>query len=74
MRRLALNQRLPAKALPEVSRETYKELCQIGNNLNQLVRHFHLGKMPLVDQQFFESLLEKVKQVGLEVMGLSNDR
>ena len=40
VRRAALSRRLPPTPVGEVNRETYRELCRIGNNVNLLpIRH-----------------------------------
>ena len=74
VRRCALKRRMPAAAAPEVNRETYAQLCRIGNNLNQLMRAVNEGRASGVDLQMLSELRALVKEVGLQTLGASDDR
>ena len=43
IRRSALQRRMPAQGVAEINRKTYQELCRIGNNLNQVLKHVKPG-------------------------------
>ena len=49
IRRLVLKKPLPQTVVLEVNRETYRELCRVGNNLNQLMKAVHEGKILSID-------------------------
>ena len=71
VRRAALKLRMPPAAAPEVNRETYRELCRIGNNVNQLMRAINEGRAAGVDPKMLEELRALVKAVGLQCVGVS---
>ena len=73
IRRTVLSKKLPAKAAPEVNRQTYQELARVGNNLNQLVRAVHSGKLYSGGLEIFEALRESVKAIGLQCLGVNPD-
>ena len=70
VRRAALKLRMPAAAAPEVNRETYRELCRIGNNVNQLMRAVNEGRVGQVDPILLGELRDLVKEVGLQCLGV----
>lgn len=70
VRRAALKLRMPPAAAPEVNRETYRELCRIGNNVNQLMRAVNEGRVGQVDPQILAELRNLVKEVGLQCLGV----
>lgn len=74
VRRSALKRPLPKASSPEVNRETYRELCRIGNNLNQLMRAIHEGKVDGLDLAQLSELKALVKNIGLQTIGVSDDR
>jgi hypothetical protein len=72
IRRMALSRRLPPKPAPEVNKSTYQELARIGNNLNQLLRALHEGRIPFIDTASLTELVElrhALKLIGLQVLG-----
>jgi len=72
IRRMALSRRLPPKPAPEVNKSTYQELARIGNNLNQLLRALHEGRIPFIDTASLTELVElrrTLKLIGLQVLG-----
>ena len=73
VRRAALKRRMPVAAVAEVNRETYAQLCRIGNNLNQLVRAVNEGRIAQVDPKMLAELRTVVKEVGLQTLGASDD-
>lgn len=74
VRRAALKRPLPKASAPEVNRDTYRELCRIGNNLNQLMRAIHEGRASGVDLAQLTELKTLVKDVGFQTLGASDDR
>ena len=70
VRRAALKLRMPPAAAPEVNRETYRELCRIGNNVNQLMRAVNEGRVGQVDPILLGELRDLIKEVGLQCLGL----
>jgi Bacterial mobilisation protein (MobC) len=70
VRRAVLKRRMPVAAAPEVNRETYRELCRIGNNVNQLARAVDEGRAPGVDPKLLVELQRIVKEVGLQCVGV----
>jgi hypothetical protein len=72
MRRQAFSRRLPVKPAPEVNQQTYQELARVGNNLNQLIRAIHEGRVMAVDVSSLPVLAElrtQIKEIGLQVLG-----
>ena len=64
---------MPPPPTSQVNRETYQELCRIGNNVNQLVRQIHEGKVKWVDasvSELFRELQVQIKAVGLQTLGV----
>jgi hypothetical protein len=77
VRLCALKRRMPPPPVPEVNRTLYQELCRIGNNLNQLARSLHEGRVGGAEPAILSLLLELkglVKEVGMKVYGVENDR
>jgi mobilization protein NikA len=70
VRRAALKLRMPPPAVGEVNRETYRELCRIGNNVNQLTRAVNEGRVAQVDAHLLGELRALIKEVGLQCLGL----
>jgi hypothetical protein len=64
---------MPPLGVGEVNRETYRELCRVGNNVNQLMRAVHEGKVSGVDPKILEELRVLVKEVGLQCLGVVGD-
>jgi len=57
-----------------VNLKTYQELSRVGNNLNQLVRALHRGEVSqagLAQIPELESLRTLLKEIGLQVLGVS---
>lgn len=73
VRRSALKRPMPKPPVSEVNRETYRELCRIGNNLNQLMRSIHEGKAYSVDIALLYELKTLVKDIGLQTLGVQHD-
>ena len=73
IRRAALKRRVGTPAVAEVNRDTYSELCRIGNNLNQMVKVIHAGKSFVADPKLLAELKASVKEVGMQVLGAQND-
>tara|TARA_B100001971_G_C18267964_1_gene595991 strand:- start:43180 stop:43527 length:348 start_codon:yes stop_codon:yes gene_type:complete len=69
IRRSALQRRMPAQTVSEVNRKTYQELCRIGNNINQIVRHLNSGIFLRIDKKIFTELKALIKKIGFEVIG-----
>lgn len=61
--------------VPEINRQTYWELGQIGKNLNQQTKATHLALKqghPLpIEPETLEALKAKIDQVRLELLGVS---
>lgn len=74
VRRAALKRPMPKASAPEVNRETYRELCRIGNNLNQLMRAIHEGRANSIDIVQLSELKTLVKDIGLQTLGILDDR
>ena len=72
VRRVVLKRRMPPAGVGEVNRETYRELCRIGNNVNQLMRAVHEGRVPQVDPNLLTELRVLVKEVGLQCLGVGD--
>jgi hypothetical protein len=74
MRRNALMRPLP-KRLSKISLQTYWELGQIGNNLNQLVKatntSIKMGRTPPANPELLRELLELLHQCRRDIA--SND-
>lgn len=70
MRRNGLLRSLP-KRLSKISLQTYWELGQIGNNLNQLVKATNtaikMGRTPPVNPQLLQELLEVLHQCRRDI-------
>ncbi len=73
VRRAALKRRMPAAVVGEVNRETYRELCRIGNNVNQLMKAVNEGKVFGVDPKILAELRATIKEVGLQCVGVTPD-
>ncbi len=69
IRRSTLMRRMPAQSVAEINRKTYQELCRIGNNINQMVRHLNSGIFLGIEKEVFTELRSLIKKVGLEVIG-----
>ena len=63
LRRLALDHKLHAPR-PIADEDLVRQLARLGNNLNQLTRLAHLGKLP--DPQALERLLEDVRRLLIQ--------
>ena len=74
IRRLALKKRMPPVGVGKVNRETYSELCRIGNNLNQLVRAVNEGRALGVDLNLLAGLRTCIKEIGFQTLGVQDDR
>ena len=70
VRRAALKRKMPAQSVSEINRKSYKELCRIGNNLNQLLKHLNGGILTNVKKEFLIELKEIVQAVGFVVVGV----
>jgi hypothetical protein len=69
---MAFSRRLPAKVAPAVNQQTYQELARVGNNLNQLLRAIHEGRVPLMNPGSLlelQALKTTLKEIGLQVLG-----
>ena len=73
VRRAALKRRMPPSAAPEVNRETYTQLCRIGNNLNQLMRAVNESRASGVDPGLLTELRGLVKEVGFQTLGAAEE-
>ena len=73
VRRAALKRRMPVAAVAEVNRETYAQLCRVGNNLNQLVRAVNEGRVAQVDPKILAELKQLIKEVGFQTLGVQDD-
>lgn len=73
VRRAALKLRMPEPPVTEVNRETYRELCRIGNNVNQLMRAINEGRVSQVDPNLLGELRALIKEVGLQCLGCVGD-
>lgn len=73
VRRAALKRRMPVVGVGEVNRETYSQLCRIGNNLNQLMRSVNEGRVLAVDLKILSELRALVKEVGFQTLGVQDD-
>ncbi len=67
---------LPA---PPINEQTYVELNKIGTNLNQITRRINeavLRGLPITDNStaLIKELQSKVKEIQLQLLGLSNIR
>ena len=71
VRRTVLSKRLPAKAAPEVNRQTYQELARVGNNLNQVARALNSGQAFGLDPKMLDALCGLVKEIGLQCLGVA---
>jgi len=69
IRRSALQRRMPAQGVAEINRKTYQELCRIGNNINQMVRHLNSGIFLGIEKEIFIELKALIKKIGFEVVG-----
>jgi hypothetical protein len=73
IRRAALKRRMPPPPVPQINRDSYQELCRIGNNLNQVARAVHERRIQSSDGAFASLLTElgrAVKGVGMRVYGV----
>ena len=70
----ALNLPLPPAPLPEIRRELCMELGRVGNNLNQLLKAIHEGRVVSVRAQEIEPVVAMLKKIKAEVAGLSSRR
>ena len=73
VRRAALKRRMPPPPVTEVNRESYQELCRIGNNLNQVTRAIHERRLGALETPTLALLIELrglVKEVGMKVYGV----
>ena len=69
IRRSALQRRMPAQSVAEINRKTYQELCRIGNNINQIVRHLNSGIFLGIEKEIFVELKALIKKIGFELVG-----
>ena len=67
----ALGLPLPQPPLPEMRRDLCLELGRVGNNLNQLLKAIHEGRVVSVRAQEIEPVVEVLKKIKSEVAGLS---
>ncbi|WDD35941.1 plasmid mobilization relaxosome protein MobC (plasmid) [Nostoc sp. UHCC 0926] len=76
MRRNALMRPLP-KRLSKISLQTYWELGQIGNNLNQLVKATNtailMGRTPPANPELLRELLELLHQCRRDIASVDDD-
>jgi len=76
VRRAAFLRRLPPRSVPEVNRETYVELARVGNNLNQLMRAIHEGRVQVLLPEALaqvQDVLTQFKELGFLVIGREVD-
>ena len=76
VRRAALKRRMPPPPVAEINREAYRDLCRIGNNLNQVTRAVHEQRLNVVDSSTLALLIELrrlVKEIGMKVYGVVDD-
>jgi len=69
IRRSALQRRMPAQSVAEINRKTYQELCRVGNNINQMIRHLNSGMFLGIEKEMFTELRALIKKIGFEVVG-----
>lgn len=67
----ALGLPLPQPPLPEVRRDLCLELGRVGNNLNQLLKAIHEGRVVSVRAQEIEPVVAALKKIKSEMAGLS---
>ena len=59
---------MPPKIPPQVNRNTYNQLCRLGNNLNQVVKGLHQGFVHKVDPALLKELIDIVNKVGVQLL------
>ena len=69
IRRSALQRRMPAQGVAEINRKTYQELCRIGNNLNQVLKHLNSRIFLGLEKEMFIELKALIKKIGFEMVG-----
>lgn len=74
IRHNALKRRMPTASVGEVNVDTYRELCRVGNNLNQLTRAVNEGRVAGLDVEILHELRGVVKEIGMQAMGVWDDR
>lgn len=73
LRQAALSRQLPARPVPEINRQLYAAITRIGNNINQIAREVHMGRVQIsVDN--FEEMKTLLRKTKIALLGLADDR
>jgi hypothetical protein len=56
--------------IPKTDMETYKELCRIGNNLNQLLVRLHMGIRAEIHPGDIEELKNTIETMAFKILGV----
>ena len=73
VRLIALTRRAPRGGVPAVNRELLVQLSRLANNLNQLTRLVHTGRVPSRLDSVLADLLQEMGRVHRAVIGLPEE-
>jgi hypothetical protein len=74
VRLCALTQKLPTQVnIPEVNQSVYIELGRICGLLNQYIKHLNRGVATLVPPNLLAELMDQVKLIREQLLGITND-